>query len=73
MTGQSAVPPPYVWDRIEKILDEQDKAKKQTEQLISDTFRERKNRQQNFFLLLIATVSLIALVIMNYDKSFKQG
>jgi uncharacterized membrane protein SpoIIM required for sporulation len=73
MTGQSTIPPPYIWERIEKILDEQDEVKKQTEKLISETFRVRNIRRQNMFLALITTVGLIALVVLNYNGNLKQS
>jgi hypothetical protein len=73
MTRQISIPPPHVWERIEKILDEQDKARKETEKLISDTFRFRSVRRQNFFLALVTGVSLLALVIINYNVGLKQS
>ena len=73
MTRQLTKPPDHVWDRIEKILDEQDEAKKQTEKLISDTFYERKMRRKNLFVGLITSFGLIALIILNYSGNLKQS
>ncbi len=73
MTRQLTVPPAHVWDRIEKILDEQDEARKETEKLISDTFRLRNIQRQKFFIALITGVSLLALVILDYNGNLKQS
>ena len=72
MTRQLTIPPPHVWERIEKILDEQDKAKKDTDKLISDAFyKSRNDRRLN--LLLALTTGLLTFAVWNYTKGSKQG
>lgn len=73
MTGQLTIPPPHVWDRIEKILDEQDEAKKQTNKLISDTFRLRNIRRKNLLFALITGAGLLALMVLTYKNNAKQS
>ena len=73
MTRQLTVPPAHIWDRIEKILDEQDEAKKQTDKLLADTFTARKLRRKNLFLGLITSFGLVALIMLNYGGTLKQS
>lgn len=73
MTKQLTIPPPHVWDRIEKILDEQDLAKKQTEKLLSDTFRRsEENRGNKFLFAAVTSISLLAFIFWNYQNNLKK-
>jgi len=72
MPQQLTIPPAHVWDRIEKILDEQDHAKKQTNKLISESFRLRNIRRQNLFYAFVTGLGLLSLVILTYTSNLKQ-
>ncbi len=73
MTQQLTIPPSYMWDRIEKILDEQDLEKKNTEKLISDTFRSfEKGRRNKFFFTAVTSVSLLAFLVWHYRNNLKK-
>lgn len=73
MTAQLAIPPSYVWDRIEKILDEQDSAKRHTERLIYDTFSRDENRKRNkIFFAALTSISLLTFIIWNRSELKKQ-
>ncbi len=73
MDKELVIPPPYVWDRIEKILDEQDNARKHAEKLISDTFRKSlSSRRNNLFFAALAGISLLSFIIWNYKGNFKK-
>lgn len=70
MTRQQVKPPPHVWERIEKVLDEQDLARKHTNKLISDSFaKTRNNKRLSFLILTMMAVSLIALILLNDSDS----
>lgn len=74
MTGQLTTPPAYMWNRIEKILDEQDNARKHTEKLLSDTFRRATNaRRVNFLLAFVAGISLLTFIARHYSAGLKQS
>ncbi len=74
MTRQLTIPPAHVWDRIEKILDEQDVAREHTNKLISNSFRNSRNINRfNFFLIVLMGAGLIALVIVNYSVNLKES
>jgi hypothetical protein len=73
MARQLPTPPPYMWERIEKILDDQDQARHETNKLITDTFkRARTARNFNFLVSAIAGISLLTFVILNYSGTVKQ-
>lgn len=73
MTEQLVTPPPYMWDRIEKILDEQDLAKKHTEKLITDTFYQFAQKRRNRFLFAALTsISLVSFILWNSQRDLKK-
>lgn len=72
MTKQLTIPPPHVWDRIEKILDEQDLAKKQTEKLLSDTFRGSEDSRNKFLFAALTTISFLVFVFWGYQNNLKK-
>lgn len=73
MTEQLVIPPPYMWDRIEKILDEQDLAKKHTERLISDTFHQfEKKRRNRFLFAALTSISMLSFIMWNYQRGLKR-
>ena len=59
MTEQIVVPPARVWNRIEKILDEQDDRRKEASKIIASSFRV--NRRKMY--ATVAGVSIIAGII----------
>lgn len=74
MTRQLTIPPPHVWDRIEKILDEQDQARKDTDKLITDTFHRARNaRRLNLLFAFVTGISLMTFVVWNYTGGLKQS
>lgn len=61
MTEQLVMPPARVWDRIEKILDDQDKRRQFADEMIVNSFVEVKKKQnRNVYLAAAAGVSLLA-------------
>ncbi len=74
MTRQLTIPPAHVWDRIEKILDDQDIARENTNKLISDSFRRSRNtRRLNFFFATVTGAGLVALIFLNYSRNLKES
>ncbi len=74
MTGQLTIPPAHVWDRIEKILDEQDLARKHTNELISGSFsRSRNIRRLNFFVAAVVGAGLLTYFILNHQGNVKES
>jgi hypothetical protein len=72
MTQQLTRPPAHVWDKIAKILDEQEYEKKNTNKLISNTFRiHKKTRRTNYVLVTVAGVSLLSLIMLNFPPASK--
>lgn len=67
MTTNLTSPPAYVWDRIEKILDEQDCEKRQTEKLLLNAVSDSKKMNINTpFFTLITGLGLLALITRKY-------
>jgi hypothetical protein len=62
MTEQFVIPPARVWDKIERILDEQENARKQTKELIGNSFNRisTAGRRKSMYLAAAAGVSLLA-------------
>jgi hypothetical protein len=74
MTRQQVKPPPHVWERIEKVLDEQDLARKHTDKLISDSLaKTRNNKRLNFLILTMVGVSLIALILLDHFDDLRES
>lgn len=74
MTRQLTIPSAHVWDRIEKILDEQDIARERTNKLISDSFdRSRNISSFKFLLAAVLGAGLVALVILNHSGNLKES
>jgi hypothetical protein len=59
MTHQLTIPPAHVWDKIERILDEQDNRKKIADTIITTSFRN-KEKQVKGYLIAVAGFSLMA-------------
>ena len=59
MTNQLTIPPAHVWDKIERILDEQDNRKKMADTMITSSFRS-KEKQVKGYLFAFAGFSLMA-------------
>ncbi|MDB5249466.1 MAG: hypothetical protein JWQ40_3860 [Segetibacter sp.] len=60
MTEQIVVPPARVWNRIEKILDEQDKRAQYANTLIAASFRRVTRESKRKKMYVAAGVSLFA-------------
>lgn len=61
MTDQIAMPPARVWDKIEKILDEQDDRRKNTNKLIVGSFQNNKGyKRKNLYVAAVASISVLA-------------
>ena len=74
MTRHLIIPPAQVWDRIEKILDEQDIARERTNKLISDSLKKSGSTSNfSFFLAAIFGVGLVALIILNLTRQLRQS
>lgn len=65
ITEELVMPPARVWDKIEKILDEQDHRKKIANSIISASFRglEDTGNSKNLYIAAFAAFSIIAGVI----------
>ena len=71
MTTKLTTPPPHVWDKIEKILDEQD-GRKQTEKLFSNSSNYHTgSKRTNFFLGSITGISIMLVFLLKYSHSLK--
>ena len=71
MTRTLTAPPAYVWDRIEKILDEQD-GRKHTEALFfKASVAPQGNKRKNFFLGSITGISVMLLILMRCSPGLK--
>ncbi len=72
MTKQLTIPPPYVWDRIEKILDEQEYERKHTAKLISNTlYKSGKARYTNYFFAIVTGAGVLAFIMLKSPAGFK--
>jgi hypothetical protein len=58
MPEQLVKPPARVWERIEKILDQQDEARKSVNNLISASFKTDRSENRKAFIATCAGVSL---------------
>lgn len=67
MTQQLTTPPPYIWDRIEKILDEQESKNKCPQKVVSNSFRCSVNSQPVNYFLAVTGAGLLALIMMKYS------
>ncbi len=66
MTNQLIAPPARVWEKIEKILDEQDNRVKNANALIASSFDRNKNKLKRayFYFATVAGVSLVAGLLL---------
>jgi hypothetical protein len=61
MTEQLIIPPARVWDKIEKILDEQDNRKSNANKLIASSFgRDTFFKRKKPYLATVAGLSVVA-------------
>lgn len=72
MHKQPTAPPAYMWDRIEKILDEQD-GRKRTEKLFlnDSSVSTKRNKQINLFIASITGMNLLLLIFLRYSSGLK--
>lgn len=64
MTEQLIIPPARVWDKIEKILDEQDDRRNDANKLIASSFRSNRNTdRRKVYLASVAGLSVVAGLI----------
>lgn len=73
MTKQLTIPPAYVWDRIEKILDEQESEKKYAQKLVSHTLRHSVNNQPVNYFLAVTGAGILALIMLKYSSVSKNS
>lgn len=66
MTTELLLPPAGMWDRIEKILDDQDNDRKYVHKIISDTFTHRDERRKKYFLAALAVGAMVAALVLSY-------
>jgi len=71
MPPQLAIPSADVWNRIEKILDEQEYKKKYTNKIIADSFRSSKN--VHYFVTALTGLSLLAFVMLTRSVNCKNN
>lgn len=69
ITDQIAMPPARVWDRIEKILDEQETRRKIANDIITTSISPFKvgNKRKNLYFVAAATGSLLAGLIWKFS------
>ena len=73
MTPQLTIPPAYMWNRIEKILDEQESEKKFKQKEVSYPFRQSvKNQPLNYFFA-VTGAGILALIMLNYSPVLKDS
>jgi hypothetical protein len=64
MTEQLIEPPARVWDKIEKILDEQDYRRNNANSIIASSFSNKPNyNRSKFYLASVAGLGLVAGLI----------
>lgn len=73
MTQQLTIPPAYMWNRIKKILDEQEPGKKHSEKLISNTFRQPVNTQPVNYYLAVTGAGILALIVLKCSSFSKDN
>lgn len=59
MTTPLIAPPARIWDKIEKILDEQDRRRKETEKLIDGAFLQAIIRRNKLYAAAFTCLSLL--------------
>ena len=62
MTTEIITPRACVWDRIEKVLDEQDNQRKETDKLISDTFVSAAKKRKKMYIAAVAAIGFLGAV-----------
>lgn len=67
MTQQLTTPPAYIWDRIEKILDEQEFVNKYSQKPVSNSFCRSVNRQPVSYFLAVTGAGLLAFIMLKYS------
>jgi hypothetical protein len=72
MTQQLTVPPAHVWDRIEKILDEQEFGNR-PKKLFSNTLRRSVNNQPVNYFLAVTGAGILALIMLTYSPVLKNN
>ncbi|MCW3111644.1 MAG: hypothetical protein JWR18_40 [Segetibacter sp.] len=61
MTEQLTIPPARVWDKIEKILDEQDNRRNSANNMIASSFEQPNYpKRRNVYLATVAGLTVIA-------------
>ncbi len=65
MTEQIVMPPARVWDRIEKILDDQDNRRNNADALISSSFAKFDNHanRTNLYIAAVAAAGVVAGIL----------
>lgn len=60
MTDQLTIPPARVWDKIEKILDEQDNRRNSANNIIASSFKQTSYpKRRNVYLATVAGLTVI--------------
>lgn len=65
---QLTMPPAYIWDRIEKILDEQEFRNNYPQKPFYNSFRRSVNSQPVNYFLAVTGAGLLALIMMKYSS-----
>lgn len=65
MTEQLVMPPARVWDKIEKILDEQDNRIKNANHLITSSFSpKQKHNNKPLLVACLASITIVAALLL---------
>lgn len=72
MTQQLTIPPAHVWDKIEKILDEQEFGN-HSQKHSSNTFRRSVNNQPVNYFLAVTGAGILALIMLRYSPVSKSN
>jgi hypothetical protein len=62
MTEQIVIPPARVWDKIEKILDEQESRRKDASNMITSSFAKKKHKK--VYVATLAGISIAAGIML---------
>lgn len=72
MTRQLTIPPAHVWDKIEKILDEQDK-RKYSEEFFDTSGRPAITKRTGFLWVSVTGLISVLLIVLNYTLNLKSN
>ena len=64
MNERIVMPPAHVWDKIEKILDQQDDRRKEADKIITASFTNTKPyKRKSLYVAAVAGVSVVAGIV----------